>query len=131
MTLNEKIEQYMAEFEKELGADSELGKFLALKYGTHIHPGAVSERFKDFLRSHLESIAREAENEVGAEVRSIIDKTRDEIDPAANGIIIEKMAEKFAVPVSVMATRLYENAFDEILAAIHAMEEGKEKFLKP
>lgn len=38
-------------FDEKFGEKSELGKFLALKYGTHIHHGPVMNQVQNFIHS--------------------------------------------------------------------------------
>ena len=61
------IQEIEKEFEEQFGKDSELNKFLTLKYGTHIHHEPVFQAIKDFLRdSHLKYLTNKRKELEGA-----------------------------------------------------------------
>jgi len=50
-------------FDKLYGASGELGKFLVMKYGSHIHHGTVMELVKDFISSEI-ALAKQEDREL-------------------------------------------------------------------
>lgn len=66
--MNQDIEKKIKEFEEKFGKDSELVKFLVLKYGTHVFHEPMFEAQVPFLRTALYNALSDKEREVREEL---------------------------------------------------------------
>jgi len=117
MNIHDEIQKSGERLKKQFGNDGYLGV-------APIYSKKTLNAFETWHAAEQLALAKKIVEELRPE--EIIESI--EIDERGDGLLIEQLAEKFGVPISVMANRLLEEAKD---SAITEYEAKVEKMMEP
>ena len=79
---------------------------------SYLHPVVDKSKIKSFLSQSIDEAVKETKKEIKDKIEQF------EIDPIQDGIIIEKLADEFGVPVSVCANRMIDMEKEKLINSI-------------